>query len=107
VTLHPDPQAKELLSIFRQVGRKSKLIIRYRLLMEIARRAKDYSIFPVRRARQFASLFFCSGIFMLCLFPILPDHLLSLPIAIGGGVSLAILGEMTSNLFLFAKEKLF
>ncbi|MBE3142759.1 MAG: hypothetical protein IMZ61_02395 [Planctomycetes bacterium] len=106
MTLHPDRNAKELLSIYRRANRKTRQIIRYNLVMEIARRAKACRVFPARRP-QLANLFFFSGLFMLCLFPILPDHLLSIPIAVGGGVSLAILGGMTSNLVLFVKSKMF
>jgi hypothetical protein len=103
VTLHSDRRAEELLNIYRKLSRKSKQIARQMLLLEYSRRAQGCPVLPTMANY---SLFFYSGVFMLCLFPILPDHLLALPIAVGGGVSLAIIREMTSNLVVLAKGNL-
>ena len=78
------------------------------LLMETSRRTTNSPIYPdVKKTKSNYSFFFYSGMFILCLFPILPNHPVALAIAIGGGVSLAMIREMASGLFRFVLAKVY
>lgn len=102
MTLHPNRNNHELLSIYRRANRTAKQIIRHMLIVETTRRNQPAAIStvepPPMHHFRLASL---SAACCVSLIPILPDSPMAIPIAIGGGVSLAILGNL---LHLFLKS---